>query len=346
MWIRESRAMALAAIAYAALAAGCASAPASLPVAPGTASRAAQASEHAALAGGIPSAMLPGVAARLRPTGRRGPTGPLRASRDVNSCQYYGNDCATYASAENVLTYSSTLTKGLVNPQGTVTDGKGNWYIANTGRSNVLVLHAKEQQTTALSDAGQYPVAVSVENSARLVAVSNIYTTSYASGSVALYAGGSVTPTSTLHVADFVEGVGIAIDPSGNCFWSYNDATLGDGVLVEFRDCAGKARTVVSGLGYAGGVAFDKHGNLYYTDQIAGVYRCAGTRSCGLLSTGYGDPLMINFDAPSKVLWVADATGYLDAVDPQTGTILVSNPAVGGASDPPFGVAPDAGPRS
>ncbi len=98
----------------------------------------------------------------------------------------------------------------------------------------------------------------------------------------------------------------------------------------------------------AGGLAFDQRGDLYYVDQTNGVYQCKRTSQCRLFvgvgngTNQLGVPTNINFDHRSKYLWVADATGYIVAVSSKSGAV-VKIPAVGGPSDPPFGIAPAPG---
>ena len=278
-----------------------------------------------------------------RPSGVRGPIRPFAKSKDINTCEYYGSDCATYANANGVLTYGSSLTSGLVNPQGTVADSAGNWYIANTGAFNIPVYDKGGVLKKTLLDAGQFPGDVAVNTARKLVAVSNLLTKNFTSGSVSLYENGAKKPNGSLSVTDQALGIGVAIDAAGNCFWSYNDETTSGGFVVEFFGCGGSPTTVAAGLGDAGGVAIDKGGNLFFVDQDAGVYKCSGTSNCTLFSTGYGTPLNLNFDGTGKTLWVSDMTGYVDAVDPTTGAIEVQNAASGGSSDPPLGVAPDPG---
>jgi DNA-binding beta-propeller fold protein YncE len=48
----------------------------------------------------------------------------------------------------------------------------------------------------------------------------------------------------------------------------------------------------------------------------------------------------MNFDAKEKHLWVADATGYIDAVNPQTGSIKYHTISIDGD---PYGIAPSPG---
>ncbi len=70
-------------------------------------------------------------------------------------------------------------------------------------------------------------------------------------------------------------------DKAGNCYWSYNDNS-GIGQIDEFPKCASGASPINLGLslGFAGGIAFDGSDNLWYSDQLAGLYKCNGTSSC------------------------------------------------------------------
>jgi hypothetical protein len=289
--------------------------------------------------------MLPALQRLVRPPAEIPPPGPLKKSTGVNTCESNGpaGDCKVYAlGAGDVLTYSSDIKKKLIEPQGTIVDPSGNWYIANTGANDVPIYNsAGTKMTSVLDDTGQDPVDVAV--APNLVAVSNIYSETFGSGSVSLYAGGATSPTSTLSSGtDFAQGVGVAIDPSGNCYWAYNDLSSGLGYVVEWTGCTGSPTTIVDGtILYVGGITFDKAGNLYYTDQgVETIYKCTGTTNCVSWSTGYGDPLLMHFDAAGKVLWVADSSGYIDAVNPKNGKIIKQNVATGGKSLPPLGVAP------
>jgi hypothetical protein len=279
----------------------------------------------------------------------------------VTTAQLYGSDVVVYIASNTGalrrghpptgthLTYQQTIF-GFNNPAGTVVTPSGTWYIANQGVDDVLVYSLKKSGVVGpietLTDFGQ-PVGVDATASSSLVAVSN-YAGGGSSGygSVALYAGGSLSPTSVLTLTGTPYGIGIAIDKGGNCFWSYNEEPSGYGEIVKFPHCSENPHTIiVTGLAFAGGLAFDKAGNLFYTDQLSGsVYKCRKTSHCQALASGFSDPAMINFDAKWKHLWLADTfAAEIYAIDPSSGAILSSTPAEGGASDPPFGVAPGPG---
>ncbi len=264
------------------------------------------------------------------------------------TAQLYGNDVGVYRRMRLDLKYFETISNGVSGPQGMVATENGWLYVANGGHSNVLIYrttnHGPKGPFGSLDDYGQLPVNVDVGPNRRLVAVSNGSTIYKGAGSVSVYLDRRAEPARILTFgSDPLEGMGIAIDRRGNCYWSFNDPASGGGSIVKFAHCAESASIVVSSIAKAGGIAFDKRGNLYYVDQTNGIYRCVRTSRCALFATGFGDPTNINFDRNSKNLWVADATGYIDAVSAKTGAIEYTVKAVGGATDPPFGIAPEPG---
>lgn len=267
----------------------------------------------------------------------------------VYMAQLYGNDLAVYQRQGFNLKFVETLTDGVSAPQGTKATADGWWYVANGGNSNILVYrsHRKgpEGPVATLSDPGQFPNNVDLTRSRQLVVVSNQGTIS-TPGSVSVYLNRQAEPSRVLtYGSNVIQGMGVALDKHGNCYWSFNDSVSQSGSIVEFAGCDGKGKVVVSGIGKAGGLAFDQHDTLYYVDQASGIYQCKTHKKsdCALLVGGFGDPVNINFDFKHKHLWVADATGYIDAVNPKTGKILLKMKVQGGSSNPPFGIAPEPG---
>jgi DNA-binding beta-propeller fold protein YncE len=345
MSIRLGHISAICALAAAtALLGGCASTP-SVPAA-----------QMQASARVVPSIALPQIQRVLRGTASMlvGPTRFLPARKItmwIYTAQLYGDDLEVYEqNGGPSLTFFESLTQGLSAPQGTVATINGWLYVANGGRSNVLIYRSKKQGPSgplgSLDDYGQVPGNVDVIPNRRLVAVSNVSTTSGGAGSVSVYLNRNVEPSRTLtYGTDLLQGIGIAVDRQGNCYWSFNDPSTGNGSIVEFAGCSGSGTLIVPTIAFAGGLAFDQHNDMYYVDQTKGIYKCQGTSNCTLFSTGppYGDPVNINFDLKQKHLWVADATGYIDAVKPRNGQIEYSMPVVGGPSEVPYGIAPAPG---
>jgi len=258
------------------------------------------------------------------------------------------NEATVYRRRGTALKYHETLSLDISSPQGSVATRSGWWYVANGGGSNVLIYRTTSKGPvgpvgTPLDDSGEVPVNVGLTPNRDLVAVSNSASAGSGTGSVSVYLNRGTEPSRVLtYGTDLLAGEGVAIDPQGNCYWSFDDASklTAVGSIVKFAQCNGSGTPVISGITSAGGVAFDLNGNLYYIDQASGVYKCQGISDCKLFATGFGLAVSLNFDAKDRHLWVADATGYLDAVDPSTGEIESRTVSVNGD---PYGIAPSPG---
>ena len=249
------------------------------------------------------------------------------------------------------LTPYETLSSGFSKPMGMVTTPDGHWYVANSGASDVLLYrttrNGPEGPKATLRDNGEVPVNVGATPNRRLVAVSNGATTGGGAGSVSVYLNRRDEPSRKLtYGSDPGQGEGIAIDTQGNCYWSFNDPNTLTGAIVEFAGCNGAGTLFKSGILKVGGLAFDHGGNLYYVDQLLGIFKCLGS-SCTIFAPiifgGLIEPININFDhSHPQNLWVADAAGYIDAVNLQ-GLVAYLLQIIGGVTDPPIGIAPAPG---
>ncbi|MFZ0031611.1 MAG: hypothetical protein WAK84_07035 [Candidatus Cybelea sp.] len=266
---------------------------------------------------------------------------------DVYSAQPFSNDLSVYRRKGLSLKYLETLTVGVAAPQGTITTPTGWWYVANGGDANVLIYRSTRKgpkgPLATLDDSGEVPVDVSVTPNRKLVAVSNVSSGGSGTGSVSVYVNGASQPSRVLtYGSDRLAGHGVAIDPQGNCFWSFDDVSnpLALGSIVEFDRCSGSGTLVKSGIVLAGGMVFDRSGNLYYIDEALGIYHCQQTSNCKLFPTTLGLPVNLNFDAGQKHLWVADALGIIYAVNPRHGNIELQTISIDGD---PYGIAPSPG---
>ena len=279
---------------------------------------------------------------------------------------FYGNDWvfSSQPSQNRVLVYNrkrngftlksyETLT-GFSAPMGMMTTPDGWWYVANSGDSNILVYRTTRTGPSGpkvtLKDEGEVPVNVAVTPDRQLVAASNASSTASGAGSVSVYLNRQHKPSRTLtYGSSPIRGEGIAIDSSGNCYWSFNDPITLIGSIVEFAGCTGSGSLFTTGILKAGGLAFDQSGNLYYVDQLAGIFKCNGPSSCSLLTPiggGIGGlilPTNINFDSSTpQNLWVTDGAGFVEALNLE-GIISYVLQTVGGVLYPPVGIAPAPG---
>jgi hypothetical protein len=183
----------------------------------------------------------------------------------VYGCTFGANKCVWYPLGSN--TVAGTIT-GLSNPQGVTSGGGPNTdiYIANTGASEVRV-YPKGSTTlkTALADTNEYPVSVAVASDGT-VYVANIFSTSHHPGNVTVFDRCSKTISRTINDPHFYEVISDAIDENQDLVVCYNRES-GGAACDEFPNGRGTGTTIVSGLGFAGGVAFDSSEDLVVADQ-------------------------------------------------------------------------------
>lgn len=246
------------------------------------------------------------------------------------------------------------LTSGIVDAQGVAADRAGNAYIADAASASIFEYGPYlTPRIKTYQDYGQVPIDVAVKTKLQLLVASNQSTTSSGAGSVSVFAGGSLTPTATLtdpKVAN-AQGIGVAIDGSGNCFWSLYDRATGRSKIDEFLSCAGSPLTIVSGKPALRGMAFDARNDLLYIVDVNSthhdIFKCRGTSHCRPLATDFFKPVMINFDQARRFLWLDDAGvlegPLIESLDPRNGHVISSFRA-GSSTDPPFGIAHVPGP--
>jgi DNA-binding beta-propeller fold protein YncE len=306
-----------------------------------------------AVAGCSQSASVPG-AFNAAPQPGIGPQAHFYGNDWVAESQPSNDEVVVYKRNEKKgkLKYFTTLSSGLSNPAGMVTTPKGQMYVANSNDSNVPVYRLTSKgpkgPIATLSDAGEIPTSVAASPNRELVAVSNQSTTTGGAASVSVYLNRQTTPDHHLtYGKDPLQGEGIAIDSNGNCYWSFNDPYKLSGSIVEYDKCTGAGVRYASGILDVGGVAVDNSGNVYFVDQLLGIWKCTAPNACGLfLQAGLGGLLLprnINFDnSQPQDMWVSDAAGFIDAVNLQ-GILFFTLETLGGGLYPPFGIAPSPG---
>jgi sugar lactone lactonase YvrE len=251
------------------------------------------------------------IAPGAHPTAHFPPTvNPLAGSEYVLFCGAVLFDCGVVNTSGTEV---GSVTTSLDEPQGTTVDAEGNWLIANTEDNNVPIYTITDSGgpvlSTTISDPKEYPADVAVFDKGKktvkaTTAISNIIADPNGNGSILV-----IKPTGKTKVlTDFLaaRGIGITFDAAGDCYWSY-ETSGGASNIVEFKKCAGSAITAVNNIGYAGGLAFDGSGNLWYASQLKGIYHCtSGTTGCSLAFSGFADALFIAFDSTFTNLYVAD----------------------------------------
>ena len=211
---------------------------------------------------------------------------------DVYSAQPFSNDLSVYRRKGLSLEYLETLTVGIAAPQGTVNPKR---LVVPYQRRKVqradLSAHENGPKgpVATLGDIGEIPVNVDVTPARKLVAVSNERGLQR-QGKRQRLPQRPVEPSRNLTYGnDLLLGQGVAIDPQGNCFWSFDDLSKpsAPGSIVEFSGCSGTRTLVKSGITSAGGMTFDRNGNLYYIDEASGIYKCREDGKLQLFATAF-----------------------------------------------------------
>jgi hypothetical protein len=226
----------------------------------------------------------------------------------VYACSNLDDYCNVYsAHTGNIL---RETVRGLNAPYGMAVDNPGNWYVANASAQEVRVYKGGHTHViSTLTDPGQYPGDVATSRTD--IAVANLDGLDSTPGSVSVYRYGKKNPSENLTYPTVVNGVSVAFDFYGNCFFSFTLAGNAGGDIVEFPRCSRNRTPIDLNISTMspGGVAIDANDNLWYVDRKAGLFQCRGIRSCTLMASGFIDPYMIKFDQHGSYLYLSD-TGY------------------------------------
>ena len=219
-------------------------------------------------------------------------------------------------------------------PHGLVGGADGRLYVADASETVLVYAAGGKSLLTTISDAPNVPQDVATYDDELAVANAT---------SLTFFAKGATKPTRTLKDRGMTQGNGVAFDTAGNCYMSVS--TPAGARVNAFRGCNGKPRELkISGV-RPYGLAFDAKNNLYFTSYGGsglGVYKCARTSKCALLSGQLIEPQYLNFTKDYADLWVDDTGNYqsgasLDEIDATTGKVVAKIVAGISFFDPPDG---------
>lgn len=264
---------------------------------------------------------------------------PQKGGTFVYTCQTFNSDCLVFVS--NKLSVETK--KNLKGPSGVVAGSDGHLYIANKSDHNILVFAAGGKKLLAkLSDGGGSPTDVAVYKDSVVASSGTVLT---------YFSKGAKSPTRTLKDSAVKAGFGVAFDPSGNCYWSYEN-TSSKYAVDEFSGCKGSPKNLNISTGSPHGIAFDGSANLYFTSPSgsgSAVFKCSGTSSCASTYKGFIVPQFLNFSSKFTDLWVDDTgsyspgLAYLYEIDISSGKTVATITQDLTFFDPPSGVAPGPG---
>jgi hypothetical protein len=183
---------------------------------------------------------------------------------------------------------SETLS-GFSEPQGMCADTSGDVFISNTGDENVLEYNGTKA-TNTLMDLGQYPISCAYDSVNGDLAVSNIFSTSNAPGSVGIYkhARGGATLFSSPKLQHMYF---LAYDGSGNLFITGGNPSYAP-LLAELPAGSRTIKLIcpnLLGSSFVGGLAWD--GKYIVISTNGGVERIKNCKPVGppTIITGSGE---------------------------------------------------------
>jgi hypothetical protein len=200
------------------------------------------------------------------------------------------------------------ITDGIAGPDGLYVDIHGTLYVCNFGAGTVTE-YPKGQITHSKTLAGSVGPKYVVAGTDGTVYVADFVSGS--NGKLYEYAGGSTTPTTTITFQTFPAGV--ALDRRNKLYVAYNDSTNNDIEVLKFTPGKTKGRNLGIHLkfGNAGGVTFDKKGNLLVDDQsLPGVdVFPPGATTPSKQITGFSLAYQIALNHSDTHLYVSDPFG-------------------------------------
>jgi hypothetical protein len=213
------------------------------------------------------------------------------------------------------------ITDGLAAPNGLFVDKERRLYVCNFGGGTVTVYpHGAINPSRTLTGAGSaIDVVVGVDGT---VYVSNW--DSGTAGTLLEYPKGSNTPSVTININGAPEG--LALDSAGNLYVAYNDATVGDGEVLQFAPGSTVGNNLKIHVGYVGGETLDSHGNLLLVDQnIPGVdVFPPGATQPSQRITGFPLAFDVALRQSDTRLWITDPFTAVDEVTYPGGAIVNS----------------------
>ncbi len=156
------------------------------------------------------------------------------------------------------------ITDAIAGPDGLYVDPSGTLYVCNFGAGTVTE-YPKGQTTHSKTLTGTIGPKYVVAGRDGTVYVSDFGNGSHSN--LYEYANGSTTPTTTIPFATYPAGV--ALNTRNKLYVAYNDATNTDIEVLKFAEGSTKGKNLGIHLknGNAGGLAFDKKGDLLLDDQ-------------------------------------------------------------------------------
>jgi sugar lactone lactonase YvrE len=162
----------------------------------------------------------------------------------------------------------TTIDTNVSSPWGVAIDTAGNVFIADAGNGRVVELPVGGGPAVTIADNLGFPEAVAVDP------LGDVFIVDSSNHNVIEVPAGSAQPATGAQKVTIASGLNnpaaVAVDTSGDVFIADSGSNFqGNGNVLEVPP--GGQPTTIGAFGYATGVALDAAGNLYVSDQSAGV---------------------------------------------------------------------------
>jgi hypothetical protein len=232
---------------------------------------------------------------------------------------------------------------GFAYPANLFVDAQGDLFVADSNDFDVPVYH--QGSTTpfeTLQDPNEYPFGVA-ENSHGTMYVASDVSSGGLPGNVAVYTGGSLTPTASLSDPRWFSAIDVAVDKSDNVYVCY-DTQSGGGTFGVDEFLAGTTTPVDLGLNIDScqGLQLDHRQNLIVADTYAPAVDIfpPGTTTPSAVLGKQGAPAGVALTKNAKEIFVGDSsTGAVEEYTYPGGRLLQTitsglSRAYGVATDP------------
>ncbi|MCC9135896.1 gliding motility-associated C-terminal domain-containing protein [Pontibacter silvestris] len=180
-------------------------------------------------------------------------------------------------------------------PMGIAVDADGNLYVADNDR-----IYKVDQKTQSISKIGDVFACNGLALSNGVLYATSL--TSHTSTAVGQIIKIDLTNYNTNTIAIGGHPQAVAIDAFGNLLSLDNSSGL-----LKKVDTNGNIVTVASGFPYAGGIAFDKNGNVYVTSWDSNIYKLdAGTYAKSIITVPNSESLVGVVSDEKDNLYVTD----------------------------------------
>jgi sugar lactone lactonase YvrE len=190
----------------------------------------------------------------------------------------------------------TTFATGFSNPKGLVFDGNGHLYVADPGKSAVIVFTIPDGSGSTFASNLSSPTGVALDTAGFL------YVSEAGTGNILKFAKDG---TKTTFASNTGASAGLAFDNSGNLF----SGDFTGGKIYKFAP-DGTKTTFASGLNFPAGLAVDTAGNLFEADSGSGtIFKFAPDGTKSSFATGIGRPYGIAFDSGGNLIVADNANG-------------------------------------